>query len=57
MNNQLLVYDVLRDAANRWPDKPAIYDDYGMMTFGQLYTETETLRLNLIGLGIIEGMG
>jgi len=57
MNNELLVYDLLKDAAHKWPGKPAVYDDHGMMTFAELYAETETLRLNLIDLGVRKGMG
>lgn len=57
MNNKLLVYEILKDAARKWPQQPAVYDDHGMMTFEQLYTETELLRLNLIDLGITKGMG
>ena len=57
MNNQLLVYQILKDAARKWPEKPAIYDDHGMMTFAELYAETEILRLNLIDLGVTAGMG
>jgi len=57
MNNRLLVYEILKDAARQWPDKPAVYDDHGMMTFCELYAEAETLRLNLIDLGLTAGMG
>lgn len=57
MNNPLLVYEILRDAAKKWPSRPAVYDDHGMMTFAELYTQTETLRLNLIDLGVVAGMG
>lgn len=57
MNKGLPVYEILRDAAHRWPDKPAVYDDYGMMTFSELYAETELLRLNLVDLGVGNGMG
>jgi acyl-coenzyme A synthetase/AMP-(fatty) acid ligase len=57
MNNKLLVYEILRDAACKWPQLPAVYDDHGMMTFEELYAETELLRLNLIDLGITKGMG
>lgn len=55
--NDLLVYNVLKDAARKWPDFPAVYDDYGMLTFNELLTETETLKLQLITLGICKGMG
>lgn len=57
MNNELLVYEILKDAAKKWPEKPAIYDDHGSMTFGELYAEAEILRLNLIDLGVAAGMG
>lgn len=55
--NVLPVYEILKDAAQRWPDNPAIYDDHGTISFQQLYTEAEELRLQLTRLGIKEGMG
>ena len=51
------VYEILKAAAIKWPDKPAVYDDLGMISFQQLFTETEELRLQLMQLGIKEGMG
>lgn len=51
------VYEILKDAAHRWPNNPAIYDDHGTISFQQLYTEAEELRLQLLNLGIKEGMG
>jgi long-chain acyl-CoA synthetase len=57
MLGELPVYKILKDAAQQWPGNPAIYDEYGMLTFGQLYAEAETLRLQLIDLGITTGMG
>lgn len=57
MDSELLVYEILKDAAQKWPNRPAVYDDHGMMTFGELYAQTETLRLNLIDLGLKSGMG
>ncbi len=53
----LPVYEILKEAAQQWPNSPAVYDDYGMISFQQLFTEAEALRLQLIGLGIKEGMG
>jgi long-chain acyl-CoA synthetase len=47
----------LKAAAVKWPDNPAVYDDLGMISFQQLFTETEALRLQLMQLGIKEGMG
>ena len=57
MNNELLVYEILKDAAVKWPGKPAVYDDHGMMTFAELYSQTEILRIKLIELGVKPGMG
>jgi long-chain acyl-CoA synthetase len=57
MMKVLPVYEILKDAARAWPDKVAVYDDYGVMSFQQLFTEAEALRLQLIALGIKEGMG
>lgn len=51
------VYEILKDAAHRWPNNPAIYDDHGSISFQQLYAEAEELRLQLMKLGIKEGMG
>jgi long-chain acyl-CoA synthetase len=53
----LPVYEILKDAADTWPDKVAVYDDFGGLSFHQLFTEAEALRLQLIALGIKEGMG
>ena len=53
----LPVYQILKEAALKWPDTPAVYDDHGMISFQQLFTEAEALRLQLISLGIKEGMG
>jgi long-chain acyl-CoA synthetase len=53
----LPVYEILKEAAVKWPDNPAVFDDLGMISFQELFTETEALRLQLIQLGIKEGMG
>ena len=55
--NQLPVYEILRDAAEKWPDNPAVYDDDGMISFRELFNEAESLRVHLKKLGIKEGMG
>ena len=57
MNDGLLVYEILKDAAQKWPTRPAVYDEYGMMTFSELYAQTELLRMNLADLGVKPGMG
>lgn len=54
---QLPVYEILREAAAKWPNNPAVYDEHGILTFKQLFTETEQLRSHLINLGIKQGMG
>jgi acyl-coenzyme A synthetase/AMP-(fatty) acid ligase len=55
--NGLPVYEILKEAAQQWPDNPAVYDDHGTMSFQQLFTEAEELRLQLMNLGMKEGMG
>jgi acyl-coenzyme A synthetase/AMP-(fatty) acid ligase len=55
--NELPVYEILKEAADKWPDHPAVFDDYGKISFQELFTETEALRLQLLHLGIKEGMG
>lgn len=51
------VYEILKEAANTWPGNPAVHDEHGTITFQQLFTEAEALRLRLLQLGIKEGMG
>ena len=55
--NQTPVYNVLKEAAEKWGQSPAIYDEYGILTFEQLYKEAETLKEKLIDLGVTKGMG
>lgn len=51
------VYEILKEAALIWPGNPAVHDEHGSITFQQLFTEAEALRLQLLELGIKEGMG
>ena len=55
--NDLPVYEILRSAARDWPENPAVYDEHGVMSFGELFKEAEEMRLQLMRLGIKEGMG
>ena len=55
--NVLPVYEILKEAAQQWPHNPAVYDDHGTLSFHQLFTEAEELRLQLMTLGMKEGMG
>lgn len=49
------VYAIVKNAGNQWPDAPAIYDDFGMLTFSELYEEAEALKIQLISRGIGKG--
>lgn len=51
------VYDIIRNAAEQWPDQVAIYDEFGEVTFAELLRETETLKSWLITNGVEPGMG
>jgi long-chain acyl-CoA synthetase len=51
------VYEILKAAAQQWPDNTAVYDEHGAMSFLELFTEAEELRKQLTGIGIKEGMG
>jgi acyl-coenzyme A synthetase/AMP-(fatty) acid ligase len=51
------VYEILSASAKQWPQQPAVYDEYGTLSFRELEAEAEELRLKLISLGVKEGMG
>lgn len=51
------VYLTLFEAAQKWPDAPAVYDEFGMITFRELFEETDKLRENLVQSGVHAGMG
>ena len=55
--NDMLVYKTLSNAAERWPDFPAIHDEFGTLSFKELLKETEELKLQLIAIGVCPGMG
>ena len=57
MQNHLPVYDLLRDAAEKWPANPAVYDSEGVLTFTELFSQTDTLRKKLLAQGVQPGMG
>jgi acyl-coenzyme A synthetase/AMP-(fatty) acid ligase len=50
------VYEILKAAAQQWPNNVAVYDEHGSITFQELFTEAETLRHQLVAMGIKEGM-
>lgn len=51
------VYQILVDAARKWPHKAAIYDSKGSMTFSELYHQSNQLKLELEELGMTNGKG
>lgn len=53
----LPVYQILQEAAQKWPANNAIFDEHGAITFQDLFIEVDKLRLELIQMGIKEGMG
>lgn len=54
--NELPVYEILKEAAEKWPGNAAVYDEQGMITFAELFFEAEKLKLELMRLGIKQGM-
>ncbi|HPH47598.1 MAG TPA: AMP-binding protein, partial [Chryseolinea sp.] len=50
-------YQTLVAASVKWPDIIAIMDEYGSITFSELFNQTEQLKNNLIDLGIKSGHG
>ncbi|MEP6467992.1 MAG: class I adenylate-forming enzyme family protein [Parafilimonas sp.] len=53
----LPVYEILQEAAKKWPANNAVFDEHGSITFHELFTEADKLRLELIHMGIKQGMG
>lgn len=56
MNNQL-VYNLLISAVQKWPDKAAIHDEFGTISFKSLNAEVDLLKAELLELGVKPGMG
>ncbi|MGQ0827160.1 MAG: class I adenylate-forming enzyme family protein [Bacteroidota bacterium] len=54
MNN---VYDTLVNTAKRWPDQIAVFDEYGTLTYSELFKQAEKLKNYLLEHGIKKGMG
>lgn len=55
--NDYPVYTVLQQAAKQWPDRPAVHDEHGTLSFAGLFRESEKLRTALLELGLQPGMG
>lgn len=54
---ELLVYHELKQSAERWPDLPAIHDEYGTLSFAGLFAEAEACKRTLLMLGVCPGQG
>lgn len=51
------VYQLLEVAAQTWPDRPALVDGYGTLTYRELFAQTETLKARLLQTGLSKGLG
>lgn len=51
------VEHILQQSAERWPEHTAIIDEYGRLSFQQLYTHTESLQQQLLKAGLKKGQG
>lgn len=51
------LYQTLIDTARTWPDKVAIQDEMGSLTYQQVLLQTEALKLQLIHAGVIPDSG
>lgn len=51
------VYQLLEESARTWPDRTALVDGAGEMTFTELLTEAESLRSILQSAGVGPGIG
>lgn len=50
-------YQLLAHAAQSWPSRSALIDEYGRMSFRELYLQTEHLKTQLQQMGMGTGMG
>jgi acyl-CoA synthetase (AMP-forming)/AMP-acid ligase II len=50
-------YQLLEFAAQSWPDKPAIIEKDGVVSYSELYAQTEGLKAELLRLGLFKGQG
>lgn len=51
------VPDLLYRAAQQWPNKPAIHDEWGMMTYAELGALVKKTSTDLKAIGIAPGLG
>ncbi len=50
-------YSFLENAASKWADKPAVHDELGTISFAELFSKTEKLKLQLSEKEIGKGCG
>lgn len=53
----LNVYQTLVASSTIWPHNIAVVDEFGTLTFSELYKQTEKLKENLIDYGVQSGQG
>lgn len=51
------VFDILRTTAEKWPERIAIYDRRGEITFSQLWESSKALADKLKEMGLKKGLG
>lgn len=51
------VFHLLENAALAWPERVALVDEYGAMSYRELYTQSLGLKTQLQQLGLGQGMG
>jgi acyl-coenzyme A synthetase/AMP-(fatty) acid ligase len=51
------IYETLQNSATAFHDRIAIHDEFGSLTYKELFSQTEKLRLHLLSLGVSPNTG
>jgi long-chain acyl-CoA synthetase len=51
------IFETLAHSATQWPDKVAVHDEHGALTYRELFTQADQLRAQLAGAGLTENTG
>ena len=51
------VYTILENSAAKWPDLPAVIDEFGILDYKTLYRDVEKVRTSLHENGVLKGQG
>src|SRR5689334_6550480 len=51
------IYETLQNTVKTFPERVAIHDDYGSLTYKELFDQTEKLRIHLITAGVTTNTG